>query len=237
MEQQKVFSTSMFGFDKKTVLDYIYEQDVLNKEKESKYDAELAKKDEEVSQLKGMVDDLNSQMEIAKAQLYSEKEQSTAQKAAYDKLRQEADQLIQVARNKDNELQIQLELNKQLQNRYAAQEAKLQEATQKIEELAKAAEGVDLGKLTEAAAKEADKLMAEAKLQAKELLEKAAEKAEIRAEEVTRLKEELASFKALAARTFAGLENAISHLYEDNKTEGFEPDPAEPADNTPHFFR
>ncbi len=236
MEQQKVFSTSMFGFDKKTVLDYIYEQDVLSKEKEQKYDAEINKKEEEISNLKLLVDDLNGQLEISKAQLYTEKEQTAAQKAAYDKLRQEADQLIQVARNKDNELQIQLELNKQLQNRYAVQENKLQEALQQIEELNAAAEHIDLGKITEAASKEADKLMAEAKQQAKELLEKAAEQADLRAEEVTRLKEELASFKSLAARTFAGLEKAISNLYEDSSKQGKDPSSAE-ADKDPHFFR
>lgn len=234
MEQQKVFPNAMFGFDKKTVLDYIYEQDTLAKERDAQHEAAIAQAEEEAAKLKTMIDELSGQVEIAKAQLYKEKESAAVQKAAYDKLRQEADQLIQVARNKDNELQIQLELNKQLQNKYAEQEARIQELTAQLERFQSAG---TIEQMTAKAAREADELLDRAKAEAQDLLEKATQKAEARSEEVTRLKEELASFKAAAAQTLAGLEVSIAKLYEDDGEEKAASSQTSGESHDIHFFR
>ena len=171
MEQQKVFPTAMFGFDKKVVLDYIYEQDHAAKEREEKLQSEADALQKKIDELQGMVEELTSQQEIVKAQLYNEKEAATSHKAAYEKLRSDADQLIQVARNKDNELQIQLELNKQLQNRSADQENQMKLLLHRVEELEQ--EKQMAGPVEEAvakAAKEADTILENARNQAQEIM-------------------------------------------------------------------
>ena len=233
MEQQKVFPNAMFGFDKKTVLDYIYQQDAQAKERETQYEAAAAQAEAEISRLKSVVDDLSSQMEITKAQMYREKEAAANQKAAYDKLRQEADHLIQAARNKDNELQIQLELNKQLQNKYAEQGNRILELEGQLEEM-KAAAGKPAAVQVE---REAEEVLNQAKAEARKLLERAEQKAAARSQEIARLKEELDAFRADAARTLAGMEASIAKLYQaDGDTEKKESQPNGESHDI-HFFR
>ena len=71
MEQQKVFPTACFGFDKKVVLDYIYEQDTAAKAKEAELEQHATQLEEQIAELQGSVEELSAQCEIIKAQLYS----------------------------------------------------------------------------------------------------------------------------------------------------------------------
>ena len=132
MEQQKVFPTACFGFDKKVVLDYIYEQDTAAKAKEAELEQHATQLEEQIAELQGSVEELSAQCEIIKAQLYSEKETAAGIRSSYEKLKSDTDQLVQVARNKDKELQIQLELNKQLQNRNSELENRVGALTQEL---------------------------------------------------------------------------------------------------------
>ena len=132
MEQQKVFPTACFGFDKKVVLDYIYEQDTAARAKEAQMEEQAAHLEEQMTDLQNTVEELSAQGELLRAQLYSEKETVAAIRSNYDKLKSDADQLVQVARNKDKELQIQLELNKQLQNRNSELENRVGALTQEL---------------------------------------------------------------------------------------------------------
>ena len=141
MEQQKVFPTACFGFDKKVVLDYIYEQDTAARAKEAQMEEQAAHLEEQMTDLQNTVEELSAQGELLRAQLYSEKETVAAIRSNYDKLKSDADQLVQVARNKDKELQIQLELNKQLQHRSNELEIRLAAMAQELEELRRAAQG------------------------------------------------------------------------------------------------
>ncbi len=136
MEQQKVFPTACFGFDKKVVLDYIYEQDTAAKAREAELTQRATQLEEQSAELQSSLEELSAQCELFKAQLYSEKESALTVKSSYDKLRSDADQLVQVARNKDKELQIQLELNKQLQNRNTELELRLADLTQELQDAA-----------------------------------------------------------------------------------------------------
>ena len=74
MEQQKVFPTACFGFDKKVVLDYIYEQDTAAKAKEAQMEEQAAHLEEQMTDLQNTVEELSAQGELLRAQLYSEKE-------------------------------------------------------------------------------------------------------------------------------------------------------------------
>jgi chromosome segregation ATPase len=207
MEQQKVFPTSCFGFDKKVVLDYIYEQDTAAKAKEAEFEQRAGEYEAQINELQSKVEELNAQLELTKAQLYSEKESSSALRGTYDKLKSDADQLVQTARNKDNELQIQMELNRQLQNRNADLENRISALTQELEEARKLA-AEDSGEKEKAAA-EAAALLEEAKREAEAIREKAAAEA---TPEVLRLRDELSSMKESIGKMLSQFEGEISKL-------------------------
>ena len=210
MEQQKVFPTACFGFDKKVVLDYIYEQDTAAKAKEAELEQRASGLEEQIAELSGTVEELNAQCELIKAQLYSEKEAAAATKASYEKLKSDADQLVQVARNKDNELQIQLELNKQLQNRNTELENRLAAMTQELEE-ARSAPSADGNGLAEQAKAQAEALLEAARREAQAIREKAAQEL-AGSEEAARLRDELARIKESVGKTLAQFEGEISRL-------------------------
>ena len=202
MEQQKVFPTACFGFDKKVVLDYIYEQDTAARAKE-------AQMEEQMTDLQNTVEELSAQGELLRAQLYSEKETVAAIRSNYDKLKSDADQLVQVARNKDKELQIQLELNKQLQHRSNELEIRLAAMAQELEELRAGLAGQELLKDARA---QAAAILEEARRKAEQIKEEAAAKEEDRAEEVARLRDELSQIKESVGKTLSQFEGAISKL-------------------------
>ncbi len=214
MDQQKVFPTAMFGFQKKVVLDYIYSKDAAAKAREAELQGETDAMGAKTEELRGVVEELTSQQEILKAQLYNEKEAHAAQKAAYDKLKADADQLVQVARNKDNELQIQLELNKQLQNKSADQEGKIKLLLARLEQMEAQQEQNPARQAMEKAAKEADAVLETARRQAKEMVESAA--ASVRAAkaagELGRLKDEFSGLKADIWATLGAFEQTLSGL-------------------------
>lgn len=209
MEQQKVFPTACFGFDKKVVLDYIYEQDTAAKAKEAQMEEQAAQMEEQMTELQNTVEELSAQGELLRAQLYSEKEAAASMRSNYDKLKSDADQLVQVARNKDKELQIQLELNKQLQNRDSELESRLAAMAQEMEELR--ARLRDQEYLEDAKA-QADAILEEARRKAEEMKAKAAAKEEGCADEVARLRDELSRIKESVGKTLSQFEGAIQKL-------------------------
>ena len=214
MDQQKVFPTACFGFDKKVVLDYIYEQDTAAKNREAEYERRIGELEAQAADLQSRLEELSAQCDLAKAQLYSEKEASAAQKASYDKLRSDADQLVQVARNKDNELQIQMELNRQLQNRNAELEGRISALSRELEE-AKAAPAPE-GLVEEAKARAAE-LLAKAEEEAAALREKAKEEASPEAE---RLRGELSELRETVKGMLTRFETQLEKLEGEEKAAG-----------------
>lgn len=211
MEQQKVFPTACFGFDKKVVLDYIYEQDTAAKAREAELEKHANQLEEQIAELQSSVEDLSAQCELIKGQLYNEKETAAGIRASYEKLKSDTDQLVQVARNKDKELQIQLELNKQLQHRNAELENQMSTLTQEMAEGQNAAQ-----ELMEEARDQAALLLEKARREARSIREAAREEAASReannAAEVARLREELGRIKDSVGKTLTRFEGAISRL-------------------------
>lgn len=223
MEQQKVFPTACFGFDKKVVLDYIYEQDTAAKAKEAEMEKHAAELEEQISELQGSVEELSAQCELIKAQLYNEKETAAGIRASYEKLKADTDQLVQVARNKDKELQIQLELNRQLQNRNGELENQL---TILDQELAEARSGSAAKELMEEARAQAALLLDKARKEAKAIQREAAAREADHSAEVARLREELARIKESVGKTLTRFEGAISKLDGGEKEKEAAPAPA-----------
>lgn len=131
MEEQKVFATAWRGFEKKAVLEYIYEQDVLFKRREAELSEKLTDCESKLEEQGRLVEDEQP------SELYQERIDSLEQSCneqrrtaallqeQCEKLRREADQLVQMARSKDGELQLQTELNRQLQQKCDMLEDKL----------------------------------------------------------------------------------------------------------------
>lgn len=209
MEQQKVFPTACFGFDKKVVLDYIYEQDTAAKAKEAEMEERSAHLEAQVAELQGTIEELNAQCELMRAQLYSEKETSAGIRASYEKLKSDADQLVQVARNKDKELQIQLELNKQLQHRNSDLESRLATALEEQEP----EDGPTPEELMEETKARAAAILEKARKEAEGIREAAAAREADQTAEVARLKDELARVRESVGKTLSQLEGEIQKLH------------------------
>ncbi|MEG1777439.1 MAG: hypothetical protein RR209_00550 [Angelakisella sp.] len=128
MEQQKVFATAWRGFDKRAVLDYIYEQDIFFKKREAElnerlleYESKFDGQDcaEEAPEL------YQERMEALERACNEQRETAESLQEKCEKLRHEADQLVQMTRSKEGELQLQTELNRQLQQKCDMLEGKL----------------------------------------------------------------------------------------------------------------
>lgn len=212
MEQQKVFPTACFGFDKKVVLDYIYEQDTAAKAREAEQEEHAAKLEAQVAELQGTIEELNAQCELMQSQLYGERETTAAIRANYEKLKSDADQLVQVARNKDKELQIQLELNKQLQGRNSELESRLAAAREEQQE---EEESPTPQELLEEAEARAAAILEKARKEAAGIREAAAAREADHTAEIARLQDELSQIKESVGKTLSQLEGEISKLHGD----------------------
>lgn len=200
MDQQKIFPTSMRGFDKKAVLDYIYNLDVAAKQNE-------ANLQEQISELTGLLEQSRSENAALKAQRETDRAQSEALKSAHEKFKADADKLVQIAKNKDRELQVQTELNRQLQNRNAELSEQIKSLLARLEELESMQSDSD---------SQAEQTLSQAREQAREILDSANRQAEqlatASAGEISLLREELTQFKEQISKKLSGFELALDAL-------------------------
>ena len=196
MEQQKVFPTACFGFDKKVVLDYIYEQDTAAKAREAEQEEHAAKLEAQVAELQATIEELHAQYDLMQSQLYSERETTAAVRASYEKLKSDADQLVQVARNKNR--------NSELESRLAA-------ALEPQEEEEEA--GPTPEELMEEAKARASAILEKAKKEAAGIREAAAAREADHAAEIARLRDELSRIKETVGKTLSQFEGEIQKLH------------------------
>ena len=127
MQEAKHFSTALFGFERKAVLDYIYEQD-----KQARAALE---------ELTERLEALNSQYQQAIKEREDAEQKLSGQGSDCTRLRERAGKLAGQLREKENALQLQMELNKRMQTRINEQETVI---TKLREELKEAQERADL---------------------------------------------------------------------------------------------
>ena len=164
------------------------------------------------NQLVDAIEELNAQCELMQSQLYGERETTAAIRASYEKLKSDADQLVQVARNKDKELQIQLELNKQLQGRNSELESRLAAAREEQQE---EEESPTPQELLEEAEARAAAILEKAQKEAAGIREAAAAREADHTAEIARLQDELSQIKESVGKTLSQLEGEISKLHGD----------------------
>lgn len=123
MDQQQIFATTWRGFEKKAVLDYIYEQDMLFKKKEAEYEAKISDYESKIEAAEA--DDSRERLESL-AQCYTEEKSAAEElRSRYSQLSEELERLSQTTKSKDRELQLQIEINSQLKTKCDMLESKL----------------------------------------------------------------------------------------------------------------
>lgn len=195
MDQQKIFGTAMFGFNKKMVLDYIYEQDVLAKEQEARCETAIAQAEQDIGKLRTFAESQRAQLEETTIRL---EEATNAQKALEEKLRREMDRLVQATRHKEKELQLQIEMNKQLKEKLSQKENRIQEL---VAELRKTQPLLPVQNNSEFQ----PKISVTTK--------------DSHYQEINRLREELNIFREEVRQTIDKLQNSIARLYNNGHTE------------------
>lgn len=126
MGEQRKFPTAFFGFSRDAVLNYIYEMDADTKQRMEQLDGENKELLSAIDTLKdklreavSQLEEANAQYDIVKAQYYNEKKDAEDLRSQHERLTRDAQQLASATRERENELQLQKELNKQLQGKLA----------------------------------------------------------------------------------------------------------------------
>ena len=123
MQEAKQFPTAFFGFERKSVLDYIYEQDRQAREALE----ELARRndvlDRKAAELGDKLAALTAQHQQAVAEGEEKERRLAEQGGDCARLRERTNKLAAQLRDKENALQLQMELNKKMQAKVNEQEA------------------------------------------------------------------------------------------------------------------
>ena len=123
MQEAKQFPTAFFGFERKSVLDYIYEQDRQAREALE----ELARRndvlDRKAAELGDKLEALTAQYQQAVAEGEEKERRLAEQGGDCARLRERTNKLAAQLRDKENALQLQMELNKKMQAKVNEQEA------------------------------------------------------------------------------------------------------------------
>lgn len=199
VEQQKVFTTAMLGFDKKAVLDYIYELDCTAKKKDEEQQRRTEEYERQLEQLRQELEESESQRQELEQQHLQAQEELEELKEICQRLREQNGRQEQELRHREKEIQIQAEQNRQLQNKNAEQESKLRILAAEIQ----------LNR------QQAEKRRAAGKGQAEEQLhqQKKEEKTGPQPQgDVAQLKDELEEFRRHISQTLAGFEESLNQL-------------------------
>ena len=123
MQEAKQFPTAFFGFERKSVLDYIYEQDRQAREALE----ELARRndvlDRKAAELGDKLAAMTAQYQQAVAEGEEKERRLVEQGGDCARLRERTNKLAAQLRDKENALQLQMELNKKMQAKVNEQEA------------------------------------------------------------------------------------------------------------------
>lgn len=130
MQEQKEFSTVMFGFEKKAVLEYIYEQDKQARAALAELASRNATLEDEGNALEEKLRELSSCYDALKESTDEEREYMKTQASECDKLRLRLNKMSTQYHEKENSLQLQMEINKKMQMKITEQQETI-EALQK----------------------------------------------------------------------------------------------------------
>ena len=125
MQEAKHFSTALFGFERKAVLDYIYEQDKQAREALEELAVRNDALDRKAVELNEKLEALSVQYKQAVSDSKEKERELNEQGSDCARLRERTNKLAAQLRDKENALQLQMELNKKMQARVNEQETVL----------------------------------------------------------------------------------------------------------------
>lgn len=203
MEEQKVFKTSMFGFDKKTVMDYLYEVDEKAKNTEQELSAKIQDINSANAELGSKIDEVESQYQIVSSKLNAERENSTKAAQLIGELNQEIERQRRQIADKDREVQIQSERCKQLLQR-------AEEAEKKVSHFDQLSHRV--GDLILEAQRSADQIVEKAKTKANVIAQDAEHTAKSAHGELQSIREDIVGIKRTTAELFDAVNRKLESL-------------------------
>lgn len=203
MDQQTMFKSSMFGFDKKMVLDYIYKIGQEGKEREERFNTQMGALEGEKQQLSRRVEDVSGKLDSLSTQLAEERATSTEAARLIQSLTEEIDRQKRISSDKEREIQIQNERCRQLQFKAESLEFK----SKKYEEISKS-----LGDILLEAQTSADQLVAQAQEQALAIAQSVQDSTLGFEAEYAQVKDDLASMRATVLGAFDALEARMGKL-------------------------
>lgn len=127
MQEAKRFSIALFGFERKAVLDYIYEQDKQAREALEELAVRNDALDRKAAELNEKLESLSAQYRQVVSERSEKERQLSEQGNDCARLRERTNKLAAQLRDKENALQLQMELNKKMQAKVNEQETALNE--------------------------------------------------------------------------------------------------------------
>lgn len=121
MQEQKEFATKLFGFEKKAVLEYIYEQDKQARAALTDLAGRNATLDDKLQEISAQLEKLSAQCDELHTQSLEKDEQLSSKTDICNKLQDRLDKQNASLRDKENSLQLQMEINRKMQNRITEQ--------------------------------------------------------------------------------------------------------------------
>ena len=125
MQEAKHFPTAMFGFERKAVLNYIYEQDRQAREALEELAVRNDALDHKAAELSEKLEVLTAQYQHSVHDCEEKQRLLSEQGTDSSRMRERANKLAAQLRDKENALQLQMELNKKMQARVNEQETAL----------------------------------------------------------------------------------------------------------------
>ncbi len=203
MEQHAAFKSSLFGFDKKLVLDYIFAFSQQAKEIEDELNRQIADIAASRDQLSKQLEEAENQFEIVNAKYSTECEASRKAAQMIAELGEEIQRQKQIVHDKDRELAIQNERCNQLQLKARSMELK----SRKYDELSQ-----QIGEIVLEAQAVAQQIVAQAKGRVAQLEEAGEQPEQESADLKFQIKQDLDKMKAGMNDMFSALSSRIEAL-------------------------
>ena len=203
MAEQMGFKSSMFGFDKKMVMDYIYKLGEEARRQEESYNAKLAQLERDRDAVARRAGEAETQLQEMTAQLQEEKSAASEAAKMIQSLSDEIERQKRISSEKEREIQIQNERCRQLQFRAESLESR----SRKYEELSR-----NVGEILLAAQSSAEEIVAKAREEADGIAQSVTRATIQFDEEYRQVKEGLALMKEGVMAAFDAMDKRLEAL-------------------------
>ena len=203
MAEQMGFKSSMFGFDKKMVMDYIYKLGEEARRQEECYNAKLSQLEQDRDAVARRAGEAETQLQEMTAQLQEEKSAASEAAKMIQSLSDEIERQKRISSEKEREIQIQNERCRQLQFRAESLESR----SRKYEELSR-----NVGEILLAAQSSAEEIVAKAREEADGIAQSVTRATIQFDEEYRQVKEGLALMKEGVMAAFDAMDKRLEAL-------------------------